>query len=118
MIRSTMIAALSLLAAAPALAAAPGSPLPSGPETRIPHIAGFLEWVAEDSRGVYIRSDRGKWFYARTLHKCPRLRSANGLAFLSKSGDLDRHDSLRVQGWRCRLSSVVESGPPPSLQGS
>ena len=118
MIRSTMVAALSLLAASPALAAEPDSPVPSGPEARIPNIAGFLEWVADGSRGIYIRSDRGRWFYARTLNKCSRLRSANGLAFLSKTGDLDRHDSLRVQGWRCRLSSVVESGPPPSLRGS
>ncbi|HEY5721593.1 MAG TPA: hypothetical protein VIT45_04655 [Allosphingosinicella sp.] len=118
MIRSTTIAALSLFAASPAIAAAPDSPVPSGPEARILNIAGFLEWVADGSRGVYIRSDRGKWYYARTLNECSRLRSANGLGFLSKTGDLDRHDSLRVQGWRCRLTSVVESGPPPSLQGS
>jgi hypothetical protein len=108
---SKAVIAVSLLSgAAPALA---DSPVMTARETYIPNMAGFLEWVADGERGVYIRGDTGRWYYARTKAPCPRLRSTTALSFQTTNGDLDRFGSLRIRNWRCPLLSVVESGPPP-----
>jgi hypothetical protein len=116
MMSKTIIAASLLLlsGAAPALADTP----PTMPrETYIPNMAGFLEWVADGERGVYIRGDTGRWYYARTKAPCPRLKSTTALSFQTTNGDLDRFGSLRIRGWRCPLLSVVGSGPPPKREG-
>ena len=110
MIRKVTLAAALLLGAVPALA----SPPPQGPEVRIPRMSNFLEWVADGKNGVYIRAESGKWYYARTQSKCSRLRPATSLSFQTSRGELDRFGALRVEGWRCPLASVVESGPPPA----
>jgi hypothetical protein len=111
MMNRIMIAALLLSGAGAALADSP--PVMNPRETYIRNMAGFLEWVADGERGVYIRGDTGKWYYARTQAACPRLRSATGLSFQTRNGDLDRFGSLRIDKWRCPLVSVIESGPPP-----
>jgi hypothetical protein len=101
-----------VLAAALAGSAAPAPP--SGPETVIPRIRGFLEWVDDGKQGVYIRGDTGKWYYARTEAPCPRLRPHVALSFSGAvANQLDRYGWLVVEGWRCQLASVVESAPPP-----
>jgi hypothetical protein len=111
MIGRLIIVPLLLAGAGAALA---DTPLAStSRETQIPNMAGFLEWVADGERGVYIRGDTGKWYYARTQAPCPRLRSATALSFQTVNGELDRFGSLRIGNWRCVLASVVESGPPP-----
>jgi hypothetical protein len=93
--------------------AAPPAP-PAAPETAIPRIRGFLEWVDDGKSGVYIRGDTGKWYYARTRETCPRLRPHVALSFGGATqNQLDRYGWLVVEGWRCQLASVVESGPPP-----
>lgn len=111
MIKQAMIAA-ALLGAAPALAA--GGPAPSARETRVPRIGSFLEWRADGHRGVYIRADNGRWYYARLQNECPRLRPHVAISFLgARGGNFDRFGVVRVEGWRCPVDSVVESAPPP-----
>ena len=110
MIRAIIAASLLLSGAASALADTPAT---TTRETYIPNTAGFLEWVADGERGVYIRGDTGRWYYARTKAPCPRLKSTTALSFQTTNGDLDRFGSLRIRNWRCPLLSVVESGPPP-----
>jgi hypothetical protein len=110
------LVALSLLAA-PALAGTKaGPPPPMGEETFIPDISsnGIHEWQADGSRGLYIKSIDGSWYYARTLGGCGRLNTATRLGFQASPVDvLDRHSVIYAEGWRCPLTSVVLSDPPP-----
>jgi hypothetical protein len=104
------LAAAAILAAAPALAHPAAKT-----EARIPRMANFLEWVADGDRGLYIQAESGKWYYASTRGPCARLSSATALSFqTAPNGDLDRYGAIRSEGWRCLLSSVTQSGPPPS----
>jgi hypothetical protein len=116
MIKQAIIAAL-LLGVAPALAA--GGPATESRETRVPRIGRFLEHRADGNRGVYIRADTGRWYYARMQGgECPRLRPNVAISFLgARGGNFDRHGMIRVEGWRCMVDSVVESGPPPGRRG-
>ena len=82
-------------------------------QTRIPRMGGFLEWVADGKHGVYIRADTGRWYYARTQARCPRLRPGASVRFVAPGGNFDRFSTLVVEGWRCPIASVVESPPAP-----
>jgi len=104
------------LTAAALLTAVPASAFdsPARPEVRIHNMAEYLEAVVDDRRGVYIRGYTGQWYYARTGHDCPRLRRGARLRFEpSPGGGFDRRSSLRADGWRCLIASVVESDEPP-----
>ena len=101
---------LALLAATPAFAEAPAEP--TGPETRVPRIWNFLEWVPNGHSGVFVRADTGRWYYARTQAPCSRLRTDTTITFLGNHGELDRFGAIRVEGWRCQLASVVETTAP------
>ena len=111
MIRRTLIAA-ALLGAAPAFAA--DTPVVGPPEARIRHMSDYIEAVVDPQRGVYIQAYNGRWYYARVQGLCPRLTHFARLRFNpSPGGDFDRESSLRADGWRCMVASVVESGGPP-----
>ncbi|HYN45624.1 MAG TPA: hypothetical protein VES64_02925 [Allosphingosinicella sp.] len=100
----------ALLAPAPALALDP----PASPEAKVREMADYLEAVADPRRGVYIRGYTGQWYYARVQGNCPRLTRSASLRFNpSPGGDFDRNSSLRADGWRCMIASVVESAGPP-----
>src|SRR3954468_1650279 len=106
----------SILIAA-ALAGAPSPVQPAGAETAIPRIRDFIEWTADGKQGVFIRGDTGKWYHARTQVPCARLRPHTSISFVGATANqLDRYGSIVVEGWRCPLDSVVESGPPPSFR--
>lgn len=113
------IAAALLLAALPVYAVQPPATArgePTGPETSIPFADrdGIADYKAHGDHGLYIRSITGKWYYARTLAPCKRLKSASTVGFeTSPGGKLDRFGALRAQGWRCQLASVVQSDAPP-----
>ncbi|MGQ0659301.1 hypothetical protein [Sphingosinicella sp.] len=111
MIARVLIAA-ALLGAAPALALDP--PAPGQQEARIREMGRYLEAVVDPYRGVYIRGYTGRWYYARVHDGCARLTHSASLRFNpSPGGDFDRFSTLRADGWRCRVASVVESGGPP-----
>jgi hypothetical protein len=109
MIGRTLIAA-ALIGAAPAYALGPAAP----GETQVRNMVDYLEAVPDPQRGVYIRGYTGQWYYARVHGACPRLTRNASLRFNpSPSGDFDRNSSIRADGWRCLISSVVESDGPP-----
>ncbi len=111
MTRRILIAA-ALLGAAPALAAGP--PNRAVPEAKVRNMADYLEAVADPQRGVYIRGYTGQWYYARVRGDCPRLTRGASLRFnASPGGDFDRHSTIRADGWRCMVASVIESDGPP-----
>ncbi|HYI47457.1 MAG TPA: hypothetical protein VEX35_03230 [Allosphingosinicella sp.] len=84
------------------------------PEARIRNMADYLEAVADPQRGVYIRGYTGQWYYARVRGNCPRLTRGASLRFnASPGGDFDRHSSIRADGWRCMVASVIQSDGPP-----
>lgn len=106
--KALIIAAAALV---PTFAAAQSAPA----ETRVPEMGRFIEWRADGEQGVFIRAYNGRWYYARTESPCARLDSTQRLNFqTAPNGDLDRFGAVVAEGWRCQLSSVVESGPPPS----
>lgn len=112
MIGRTLLAA-ALLAGGPAYAAGPAD-RQAGQETRIPRMASFLDWVADGSRGLYIRADTGRWYYAAVQPNCPRLHANIALSFqTAPNGDLDRYSAIRAEGWRCQIASVTASEGPP-----
>ncbi|HVQ07485.1 MAG TPA: hypothetical protein VMS43_03525 [Allosphingosinicella sp.] len=111
MIRPALIAA-ALLGATPALAFDP--PNRAVPEAKIRNMTEYLEAVADPQRGVYIRGYTGQWYYARVEGNCPRLTRGASLRFnTSPGGDFDRDSTIRADGWRCMIASVVESDGPP-----
>ena len=111
-----VLIATSLLGAAPAHALA--TPASSPPEASIRNMADYLEAVVDPHRGIFIRGYTGQWYYARIQGLCPRLTRTAALRFNpSPGGDFDRDSTIRADGWRCMVSSVVESdGPPPPRQ--
>ena len=110
----TLLILAAAAVAAPALAE---TPVTRAPETKIPRMAHFLEWTADGDNGLYIRGDTGQWYYARVEGNCPRLSAADTIRFqTAPNGDLDRKSAIHAQGWRCLLSSVTTSAPPPAKQ--
>lgn len=111
MFRKILIAA-ALLGAAPAFAFDTDAATP--PEATIRNMADYLEAVVDPQRGIYIRGYTGQWYYARIQGLCPRLHRNASLRFNpSPGGDFDRDSTIRADGWRCMVASVVESGGPP-----
>ena len=111
MLARTLIAAV-LFGMSPAIAA--GTPGDAPAETRIRNMSRYLETVVDPQRGVFIRGETGQWYYARVMDDCARLNRNASLRFeTSPSGVFDRNSSLRADGWRCMVSSVVESDGPP-----
>ncbi len=111
MIRPTLVAA-ALLGAAPAFAS--DTPVVGPPEARIRYMADYIEAVVDPQRGVYILGQNGHWYYARVEGLCPRLTRSASLRFTpSPGGDFDRESTIRADGWRCPVASVVESSGPP-----
>jgi len=111
MIRRTLIAA-ALLGSAPAFAS--DQPTRAVPEAKVRNMAEYLEAVPDPQRGVYIRGYTGQWYYARVRGNCPRLTYNASLRFNpSPGGDFDRDSSIRADGWRCMVASVIESDGPP-----
>jgi hypothetical protein len=103
------------LLAAPALAAA--APADTPREVKIRNMSDYIEAVVDPRRGVYIQGYTGQWYYARVRGDCPRLNRWSRLRFNpSPGGDFDRYSSIRADGWRCFIDSVVEAEGPPRRQ--
>jgi hypothetical protein len=110
---SPLFTAFALIAAGQAQT----PPAPAAEETYVPGVRseGVAEWEADGERGLYIMSQNGRWYYARTSAPCPRLHSTISLGFETRHADrLDRFGTVIAEGWRCPLESVTYSDGPPS----
>lgn len=112
----TILAVTAFSLAAPALAEETPAP-PAGEQVAIPFASrDIIEWKVDGDRGLYIRAN-GKWYYARTQTRCPRMAPAIGFGFEASPGDqFDRYSAIHAQGWRCPLDSVTLSEGPPKKQ--
>jgi hypothetical protein len=107
-----ILIAAALLGTAPAFAFDADAAAP--PEATIRNMVDYLEAVVDPQRGIYIRGYTGQWYYARIQGLCPRLHRNASLRFNpSPGGDFDRDSTIRADGWRCMVASVVESDGPP-----
>ncbi|MDB5692046.1 MAG: hypothetical protein JWO81_1109 [Alphaproteobacteria bacterium] len=101
-----------------ALLAAAGPPPPPGGEQALPFIShgGVLDWQAASDDSLYVRGYNGRWYLVRTTNRCPRLRAALSVGFVTSALDqLDRHGAILVEGDRCPVASVtLAPGAPPS----
>jgi hypothetical protein len=96
---------------------------PSG-ETAIPFVSGngIAEWKVAGDDALYIKAINGDWYHVRTMGRCPRLRTALSLGFVTSGIDqLDRHGAIIAEGsaapWQAssnpqpRPRSKADSGP-------
>jgi hypothetical protein len=106
----------ALLGAVTALSACTATGSASG-ETSIPYVSrdGIVEWEVAADDALYIKAVNGDWYYVRTGGRCPRLRTAISLGFVTSALDqLDRHGAIIAEGQRCQVASVAKSVPPPT----
>jgi hypothetical protein len=91
---------------------------PVGKEASIPFVTRgqVRTFEAErDGRGVYIQNARRDWYYARFFTRCTELPFAIRVGFQTFGGGsmLSRGDTILAGRERCRIASIVKSGPPP-----
>jgi hypothetical protein len=91
---------------------------PTGREATIPFITHGQVRTFEadrDGRGVYIQNSRRDWYYARFFTRCNELPFAFRVGFQTFGGSstLSRGDTILAGRERCRIASIVRSGPPP-----
>lgn len=114
MLRSIVLALLAL-PGLPAVAAAPER-APAEAEARIPFV-GFnsirtFRPVSDDV--VYLQDQRRNWYRATLAVPCFNIQSALRLGVDTRFGStLDNTSSFIVGRERCRIHSLVHSGPPP-----
>jgi hypothetical protein len=86
-------------------------------ETAIPFAnhGGITDWRADGSRGIWIRAQNGRWFYAGFSSQCTSLPQSLGVRFVPEpSGELSRWSSIRLQhDERCFFRTLQPSDAPP-----
>ena len=83
-------------------------------ETVIPRMSRFLDWRPVDASSLYVQAEGGRWYLVRLQSACPRILNRANVRFNASPTDrLDRFSTIRADGWRCQISSITESGPPP-----
>ncbi|RYY47041.1 MAG: hypothetical protein EOP59_01850 [Sphingomonadales bacterium] len=111
-----MLLPIALLAAG--AATAQDAPPPGGKEVSIPFISHGNVRTFEASRngeGVYIQNSRRDWYFARFFSRCNELPFAVRVGFktFGSGSTLERGDTILAGHDRCRIASIVRSGPPP-----
>lgn len=109
-----LLIAAALASTAPALAAEPRQP-----EATIVFAGhnGIQDFEPITDQLVYLRAGHNKWYRATLFVPCIGLNHKVGISYeTNPDGSFDRMSALRVDGQRCRLESLVESGPPPSRE--
>lgn len=109
---------LAFTALAAPLLAGPIAAEPSAPpqhEAAIPFAdQGIRDWKVGDATTLYLQGRDRKWYRATVFSNCRNLGFATRIGFdVGPSGVFDRSSYILVEGQRCPLRSVVESGPPP-----
>jgi hypothetical protein len=116
MMKSLILAALPLAllgASARAQTPAPGAGKPASiPFIRFGQIDDF---EADGDRGVYLKDQHRRWYYAALMGPCIDLPFATRIAVDTRfNGDtLDSTGALLVGHDRCQISQLTTSGPPP-----
>ena len=90
---------------------------PSGAEATILFASrnGIRDFEAVTDQTVYLRASDNKWYRATLFSPCIGLDHKATVAYdTNPDGSFDRMSALRVNGHRCQVQSLVESGPPPS----
>jgi Family of unknown function (DUF6491) len=83
-------------------------------ETVIPRMSRFLDWRPADASSLYVQAESRRWYLVRLQSACPRILNRANVRFNASPTDrLDRYSTIRADGWRCQISSITESGPPP-----
>jgi hypothetical protein len=113
-----MAAALPALLLTAGAATAQENAPPSGPEASIPFVnhGGIYNFVSDrDGQGVYLQDRRRNWYYARFFARCNDLPFAFRVGFKTWGGSdtLDRGSTILTGRERCKIASLVKSGPPP-----
>ena len=98
--------------------AAAAQNFPTGRETSIPFIThGSVRSYHATPRGegVYIQNSRRDWYFARFFARCNDLPFAVRIGFqtFGRSSTLSRGDTIIAGRERCKIASIVKSGPPP-----
>jgi Family of unknown function (DUF6491) len=71
-------------------------------------------WQVVDNNTVLIQDVGRRWYKATLFGNCINLPFSQRLAFESNpSGSFDKFSTIRVQGQRCPLTSLVETTAPP-----
>jgi hypothetical protein len=114
MLKQLLLPALLLTAGT---ASAQNAPAPKAREVSIPLVGGSSVRTFQASRngdGVYIQDFRGHWYLARFFSRCFDVDFASAIGFKSFSSmSLERGDTILAGRERCKISSIVRSGPPP-----
>ena len=65
--------------------------------------------------GVYIRNRHRDWYLVRFFTRCDELPWVSRVGFKTFGGgsSLERGDTIIAGRERCRIASIVRSGPPP-----
>jgi hypothetical protein len=77
---------------------------------------GISDWRADGTKGLWIRSINGSWYYATFMGVCSQLPFiADRLRFIAEpGGELDRWSSIQLaHGGRCYFNSFQASDGPP-----
>lgn len=86
-------------------------------ETSIPFAnhGGIQDWRADGSRGIWIRAQGGRWFYASFSSQCTSLPLSVGVRFVPEpGGELSRWSSIRLpHDERCFFRTLQSSDAPP-----
>ena len=87
-----------------------------GEDARIPFVdtGSVRNFHPADDDTVYFQDHRDHWYRAELAGPCFNIQSAIAIGVDTRIGNsLDSSSSLIVDGQRCRIVSLVHSGPPP-----
>lgn len=115
-VRFAYMAMMSVMAAAALSTAAMAAT-----ETKPNYIAfadhgGISDWRADGTRGLWVRSQNGNWYYATFMGSCTQLPwTFESLRFITgPAGELDRWSAIDVpHGGRCYFTDFRASDGPP-----
>jgi len=121
MVTKTLIKIAAAVAVTGSAVAAPAAvqdvrTLEGAREVSIPFARfGKVRNFRPDGRDAVYLQDRGRnWYYARLTHPCFDLPFAHAIGIDTRGGSsVDQFTTLIVGNERCRIGSLVRSGPPP-----
>ncbi len=76
-------------------------------------LGNIQDWKPDGQNGMYIKSQRGKWYYATFWAPCFELPYSETVAFVTEpGGSLNKFSSIMAGGDRCWFRTFEPSGPP------